>query len=162
MARAEQKDGKRQRIRDLIHPSGGSAQHTVHKPLQIVEPSLLGKAHRFIDNRAVRNAVHILQLIDAHAKNVPDHRFHIMDRNLGKALDDIINLDQVFQSPLRHAGNKRPVSLRQILVLLQRTPQHNMAVRFLLRDFHQDAQNNLSQIHCPCHNPVPAVCSLQI
>ena len=147
----------RQGVDNVLHSPGCSAQNAVHKPFQIVEASLLGKPHRLIDYRAVRNTVHIFQLIDAHPQKIADQRLHIMDRHLGEALNDIVDLNQILQRSLRYTGDKSAVTLQKILVLFQCVAQNNMAVCLSLRDLHQDAKNDLSQIHSSRHSIIPTV-----
>ena len=77
-----------------------------------------------------------------------------MNRHLGEALDNIINLNQILQRSFRDTGDKRTIALRKILVFFQRIPKSDMAVRLSLRNLHQNSQNDFSQIHCTCHNSV--------
>ena len=119
---------------DLIHFPGYGTKNTVYKRLQIIKAFSLRQLHSLIAHCTVRNTVHKFQLIYRTSQDLTDLRFHLVYRNLGKRIDDIINIDPVFQGSLTYSCNKTTFLFRKELIFGKRIPDRNIAVLTLLLD----------------------------
>ena len=128
----------------MLFVSGNASQHAVDKSLQTVKAFFLRQLYRLVADCGIRNPIHIDQLIDAAAEDLPYHRFHFFHFYAGEASDDIIHLQHILHSAFTDTGDKRPVLLWQILIFVQGISNRNMTVLSIPVDFQQNPQDDFS------------------
>src|SRR5699024_5122277 len=120
--------------------SGNLSEDSVYKSCEIIEPSFSGQFYCFITYCAVRHMIHIKKLVYTGTEKFPYHRFHLLCRNGGKLIQNIIQAYPVLQSSFAYPGNKGPFLFFQILIFLQGTSKYQMAVLAFFVDFQKDIQ----------------------
>ena len=89
--------------------AGDPPQNGVHKSLEPPETALFRQLHCLTDHGARRNPVHVQQLVNAHAQDVPDHRLHLPHLHAGPGLQDPVRLYQILQGPVDEPRKKSTV-----------------------------------------------------
>ena len=117
---------------DPVRLPNDASQNPVDKSAQIPEALRRSQAHSLVDRRRIRHTVQIADLIDAHPQNFPDYRTHPPCRNPGVLVQNVIQLDSVFDCPLKQTHQKCAVLRSQPRPGFQRVPQYQMALPVLL------------------------------
>ena len=117
------------RIFYFIDPARYGTKHAVYKGFQTIKAFFLCKFYRLIAGGGIRHTVHIHQLVYTTSQNFPDNRLHICGFDLGKIIDDVINLNSILHCTFTYPGDKCPVLFGQKLIFLQRIAKSCMTIR---------------------------------
>ena len=107
----------------------------------------LCKLHSLIAYSWIRHRVHVLYLVDTHAKKVSDKRLHLLHLCLWERVYDVVKLQHILDSAVNKPCHKGSVLLWQILILVKHTAKHDMRKCSTLINLNKHLKGKLTRIY---------------